>query len=288
MDQIMKTGPLVLTLVTVFFAEMSSLCAEDGLGAKTTQSWTDGKEAALRYASPAWKAQWSDEFEKEGLPDSSKWTYEHGMVRNEEIQFYTRKRKENARIEKGHLIITARKEPWENEQYTSASLTTQDRFAMLHGKIEFKAKVPRGRGTWPALWMVGVDMEKKGWPACGEIDVMEYVGWQPGLFHFTVHTTSFNHEIKTQKGTRKNVGEADGDFHLFGLLWSPEKLEWFYDGEKVFEFKNTGKGRDDWPFDQPHYLIVNLAMGGSWGGAKGVDDAVFPAEFLVNYVRVWK
>lgn len=263
--------------------------AEDGLGAKSKKDWNDDADAALRYSSPDWQLGWSDEFESPGLPDPAKWNYEHGLVRNKEAQFYTRNRPENARNENGHLLITARKEPWEGAEYTSASLTTRDLFAMHYGKIEFRARVPRGRGVWPALWMLGIQPGKKmKWPACGEIDVMEYVGWQPGIFHFTVHTQSFNHTRHTQKGTHKNVGPADGEFHRFGLLWGRDKLEWFLDGEKVFEFRNSGRGPDEWPFDNPHYLIVNLAIGGSWGAVKGIDPDVFPAGMAVDYVRTWK
>lgn len=262
--------------------------AAPGLGSEDLTTWKDGPDAAARYAAADWKLHWADEFETPGLPDPAKWDYETGMRRNQEAQFYTAGRPENARIEIGHLLITARKEPWEQAAYTSASLITKGRFAMDSGKIEIRAKVPSGRGVWPALWTLGLDPEGRRWPACGEIDLMEFVGWQPDRFHFTVHTGAFNHVKRTQKGTNRKLQNPSADFHRFGLLWSTQRLEWFLNGEKVFEFRNSGKGNDEWPFDHPHYLLINLAIGGTWGGAKGIDDSLFPAEFLIDYVRVWK
>lgn len=265
-----------------------SVATERTLGAADARSWSDGPEAAARYASERWELEWSDEFDRAGLPDATKWRQETGLLRNREAQFYTAGRPENLTQRDGCLVITARREPWEGASYTSASVRTDGRFAMRYGKIEFRAKVPAGRGVWPALWMMGIDPAGRRWPACGEIDLMEFVGWQPDRFHFTVHTEAFNHVKKTHRGTFRTLPEPSAEFHRFGLIWTPERLEWFFDGEKVFEFRNSGAGTAEWPFDHPHFLLINLAIGGSWGGAKGIDEAIFPVEFLVDYVRVWR
>jgi beta-glucanase (GH16 family) len=154
--------------------------------------------------------------------------------------------------------------------------------------VEIRAKVPAGRGVWPALWMLGHNEDKVGWPQCGEIDLMEFVGMLPDLLHFNVHTKAFNHVIKTNKGTRLRVPEAWRDFHTYGLVWTPQQLDWFLDHKHVFTFSNDGQGLDHWPFDAPQYLLLNLAVGGSWGGSQGIDDTIFPAAFLIDYVRVYQ
>ncbi len=282
--------PLVLGLVLslVFLTAMPSFSeAPAGLGGQTAPGVVDPAASLKAYEASDWRLIWSDEFDRDGRPDPAKWTYEHGLVRNREAQFFTRDRPENARVAEGHLIITARKEPWENASYTSASLTTQGSFAFTYGKVEIRARVPAGRGTWPALWTLGTNITTAGWPACGEIDLMEFVGMTPDTFHFTVHTKAFNHSKRTQKGA--NIAEADAaaDFHRYGIIWSPERIDWFFDGRPVFSFANTGKGPDEWPFDSPQYLIMNLAIGGAWGGMKGIDDTIFPAEFRIDYVRAW-
>lgn len=259
-----------------------------GLGGKDATTFRPGPpEAAARYASADWVAHWGDEFDVDGLVNPERWTYEYGLLRNQELQFYTRERPENARVENGRLVITARREPWENAAYTSASITSRGKFTLTYGKVEIRARIPTGRGTWPALWMLG-DTKKYGWPRCGEIDLMENVGFDPQKIHFTTHTGAFNHVQGTQRGTAVTLEAPWKEFHRYGLIWTPQKLEYFLDGEKVSEFVNDGQGHDHWPFDEPHFFILNLAIGGGWGGQKGVDDAIFPLTFEIDYVRVWK
>jgi beta-glucanase (GH16 family) len=261
--------------------------ADGGLGASGNRPPADPAEARARYLAPDWTPVWSDEFDRPGRPDPARWGYEHGLVRNKEAQFYTVDRPENVRVEDGCLIITARKEAWEGAEITSASLTTKDRFSFTYGKVEIRARVPTGRGVWPALWTLGCKRPGISWPACGEIDIMEYVGMDPDLFHFTVHTGAFNHVLHTQRGSRIRTPAPWKDFHTFGVIWTPAALEWFCDGEPVFAFANDGQGPAHWPFDQPHFLLMNLAIGGAWGGMKGIDESIFPAEFRIDYVRVW-
>jgi beta-glucanase (GH16 family) len=248
-----------------------------------------------------WKLVWSDEFDKPGLPDPVKWGYETGFIRNNEAQFYTASRKENARVENGLLIIEARKEHFPNPdfkpdserkgraaaEYTSASLTTDGKASWTGGRFEVKAKVPGGRGTWPAIWMLGNNRRDVGWPTCGEIDIMEFVGYDPGLIHANVHTAKFNHMKHTGRGDKIQIPDAASAFHIYALEWFPDRMDFFLDGKKYFTCKNDNGGDDSWPFDKPQYLILNLAIGGAWGGQKGIDDGIFPARFEIDYVRVY-
>jgi beta-glucanase (GH16 family) len=253
-----------------------------------------------------WQLVWSDEFDQDGLPDPARWTFEEGFVRNEELQYYTRARQENARIEQGLLILEARKEQFPNPQfrpdapagrwkerrefadYTSASITTKGLASWTYGKVEVRAKLPTGRGTWPAIWMLGTNITQVGWPACGEIDIMEYVGHDPDAVHANVHTRGYNHTRRNGRGKRLSLPRAADEFHVYALEWTPDRLDFFLDGARFFSLANDGTGVDSWPFDAPQYLILNLAIGGAWGGQKGVDDASFPQRFLIDYVRVYR
>jgi beta-glucanase (GH16 family) len=229
---------------------------------------------------------WGDEFDIDGLPDELRWDYESGFVRNKERQFYTRRRAENARVEKGTLVIEARKEPYETAQYTSASLTS--RASWRYGRVDVRAKLPAGRGTWPAIWTLGTNIRDVGWPACGEIDIMEHVGFDPGRIHANIHTTAYNHVKRTNKGNSIVVSKPDDDFHVYSTTWTSSQIETFVDGQRYFTFPKEEGGEAVWPFDNPQYLILNLAIGGTWGGQKGIDDGAFPARFVIDYVRVYR
>jgi beta-glucanase (GH16 family) len=248
---------------------------------------TNGVQAPSQLAG-GWTLAWSDEFDAAGAPDASKWDYEEGFLRNEEKQWYTRDRRENARVEGGSLVIEARREPFERGQYTSASLVTRNRRSFLYGRLEVRAKLPRGRGMWPAVWMLGANIDRVGWPRCGEIDVMEHVGFVPGRVHATVHTDAYNHVKGTQKGAQVDLGDLYDTFRVYAVEWRPEKVEFFVDGRSYFSFGKKPGGEAVWPFDREHYLIMNVAVGGSWGGQQGVDDAVFPQRMTIDYVRYYK
>jgi beta-glucanase (GH16 family) len=253
-----------------------------------------------------WKLVWSDEFDRAGPPDPAKWTYEEGFVRNRELQFYTRDRRENARVAEGNLIIEGRHERFPNPryragaperrwqqrrefaEYTSASVTTRGIASWTYGKVEVRAKLPSGRGTWPAIWMLGTNMSEVGWPACGEIDIMEHVGHEPDAVHANVHTRGYNHTRGNGRGKRLALPNAEADYHVYAVEWTPEALTFSVDGTSFFTCKNDGAGVDSWPFDAPQYLILNLAIGGSWGGQKGVDPEIFPQRYLIDYVRVYQ
>mgnify|MGYP003576810401 FL=1 len=233
---------------------------------------------------------WSDEFDYTGLPDSRKWGYDvggHGWGNNE-LQYYTKERPENARVEEGHLIIEARREKMESRDYTSARLVTKNKGDWKYGRIEVKAKLPQGRGIWPAIWMLPTEWKYGDWPASGEIDIMEFVGYEPDRVHGTVHTQSFNHSIGTQKGSSLRFTDLATAFHIYAIEWHADKIDFYVDGERYFTFTNTNRGAADWPFDQAFHLILNIAVGGNWGGAQGVDPAVYPQKFLIDYVRVYQ
>ena len=252
-----------------------------------------------------WKLVWSDEFDKPGLPDASKWSYEEGFLRNNEAQYYTRERKENARVENGMLVLEGRKEQFKNARYdanrpgkgsrgkdyasyTSASLITRGKASWTYGRVEVRAKLPGGRGTWPAIWMLGTNMNAVGWPACGEIDIMEFVGYEPGVVHANIHTKKYNHVLGTNKGSKVAIADASDAFHVYAVEWTGKRMDFFVDDKKYFSYENESSGIDAWPFDTDHYLILNLALGGTWGGAKGIDDSVFPQKFTIDYVRVYQ
>ncbi|MEJ2647830.1 MAG: glycoside hydrolase family 16 protein [Sedimentisphaerales bacterium] len=250
-----------------------------------------------------WKLTFSDEFDYTGLPDPNKWGYEKGFIRNNESQYYTDARKENARIEDGMLIIEAIKEKYPNPsydpnsqnrrgrrtpafaEYTSASLVTLGRESFLYGRIEVRAKVPTGRGTWPAIWMLGTNIRQAGWPACGEIDIMENVGFDPNNIHGNIHTQAYNHTRGTNKGATVKINEPYDSFHTYAIEWFEDHIDFFIDDNKYFTFKNEGTGNAVWPYDKPFYLILNLAIGGDWGGQKGIDDTIFPQKYYIDYVR---
>ncbi|MEM1094275.1 MAG: glycoside hydrolase family 16 protein [Bacteroidota bacterium] len=236
-----------------------------------------------------WTLAWNDEFDTPGLPNEALWNYENGKIRNNEAQFYTTSRRDNARVEDGDLIITARKESWLGQaDYTSASVTTRNRNHMTYGRIEIRAQLPTGNGMWPALWMLGENIDEVGWPLCGEIDIMENVGFDPNTIHANIHTRAFNHVQGTNKGDKITISRPFGGYHVYAVEWFEDRIDFYVDDEPYFRFsKQADYGVEEWPFDAPHYLIMNIAVGGSWGGSQGIDDSIFPQEMRIDYVRVY-
>jgi len=252
------------------------------------------------YAQEFKKLIWSDEFNYEGLPDNSKWGYEKGYVRNGEKQFYNVSNLENSRVKNGNLIIEARKDAgndsglWKElfeakkQSYTSASLTTRNLNSWTHARIEVRAKLPKGVGVWPAIWLLGADKGGKGWPAKGEIDLMEYVGYKKNKVHVALHTTKRNHQNKKGINKEFKLDNLLTDYHTYAVEKHPNIIKFYMDDKLVFSYEKEGDSADYWPFDEPMYLIINLAIGGSWGGKHGIDDAIFPQQFLIDYVRVYQ
>ena len=232
---------------------------------------------------------WSDEFDQNGSPDTNKWSYDiggHGWG-NHELQFYTNHLK-NAFISDGKLIISAIREPFEGMGYTSARLVNKYKGDVLYGRIEVKAKVPSGRGTWPAIWMLPTDWEYGGWPASGEIDIMEHVGYNQDVIHISTHCEAYYWILGNQKtATRKTEGVSTG-FHLYRIDWSPQVIRGYIDNELVFTNHNEGTGYKAWPFDKRFHVLLNIAVGGDWGGQQGVDESVFPANMEIDYVRIYR
>jgi beta-glucanase (GH16 family) len=238
------------------------------------------------------KLVWSDEFTGKGLPDQTKWSYEKGYVRNDEMQYYTVKRLENARVEGGNLIISALNDSamidGKIRPVTSASLITKNKGDWKYGRIEVRAKLPLCVGTWPAIWMVPTKSVYGGWPKSGEIDMMEQVGFQPGKLFFNLHTEKYNHSKGTGRGTSIDCSDFHEKFHIYAIEWFEDRIDWYFDNTKVFTVLNNEPGWEAWPLDQPFYLILNFAFGGAWGGQQGVDLKSLPQQFVIDYVRVYQ
>lgn len=241
-----------------------------------------------------WNVVWADEFDGEKI-DQTKWTYDVGDWGwgNFELQYYTEADEKNARIEDGKLIIEAHKNP-DNERWTSARLTTRGKTSFLYGKIEFMAKVPRERGNWAAGWTLGDDYrDEKSWPYCGEIDIMESVGYEvddetgDGIAHCTVHTPAYYFKINNQISSTKEVEDIADAFHTYAVEWTPTEVKGFVDGEHYYTYDKTANDKE-WPFNKPQNIILNLAMGGGWGGAKGVDPNITSQKLIIDYVRVYE
>ncbi|QYF96140.1 glycoside hydrolase family 16 protein [Massilia sp. PAMC28688] len=241
-----------------------------------------------------WKLAWADEFNIDGLPDASKWDYDTSRNKlgwyNNELQYYSRDRAENARVADGRLIITALKEKlasapdYGRQAYTSSRMLTRGKAEWTYGFFEIRAKLPCGFGTWPAIWMLG----KSGdWPLQGEVDIMEHVGQKKGEVLGTVHTAAYNHTLGTQKGATTTVPDACDAFHNYQLKWDEHQIVIGVDDKYYFQFANPKDGDvRKWPFTGPQYLILNIALGGDLGGP--VDDAIFPVRMEVDYVRVYR
>lgn len=238
-----------------------------------------------------WKLAWSEEFNGKGLVDGSVWNYEKGFIRNREAQYYTAERAENVVMRDGNLVITARKEDFlDNAKYTSGSINSKGKRSFHYGRVEVRAKLPVGQGNWPAIWMMGVE---GGWPRCGEIDIMEHVWAHSNTVHATVHwsdkekAAANNNNGHTSKGSKIDNQRPYAGFHVYAVEWDENELKFFLDDTPYFTFdvNLAGAGAEN-PFRKPHYLLLNLAIGGSWGGA--VDDAIFPCEYLIDYVRYYQ
>ena len=226
----------------------------------------------------------TDDFENTFL-DLNHWNYELGDGcpelcgwGNNEFQIYT---KENVFIRDENLVIKATKQ---GNKYYSGRITTKDKIEFQYGTVEVKAKLPTGTGVWPAIWMLGHDIDDIFWPLCGEIDIMEYVGKTPGKIHTTLHTKdSYGQSINTKVTTIENI--EDG-FHIYKMNWDKNKIQFSVDDTIVYTFSPANKNKINWPFDKPFYLILNLAIGGEFGGFE-VDDNIFPQEFIIDYIKVY-
>ncbi len=242
---------------------------------------------------------WADEFDVAGLPDPTRWSYDierntAGWYNNE-LQYYGNARLENSRVEGGMLVITARREDlstaglpdWGGQRYSSVRLFTRDKASWTYGFIEVRAKLPCGVGTWPAIWMLSAPPQS-GWPDDGEIDIMEHVGFDPGVVHGTVHTGAYNHMRGNHSSATTSIPDACSAFHRYQVRWTASRITIGVDDRHYYQYSNDGSGNAEWPFDSPQFLILNVAVGGDWGGKMGVNDAIFPVRMEIDYVRVYQ
>ena len=284
-------------IAVLFVTPNASTKAEDFKApAPETVKTSDGRELKLA---------WNDEFNGEGLPDPEKWSYEIGYVRNNEAQYYTDGRPENIFQKDGLLTIRTLKESYDIDgkpqnhgrktaDYTSAAIETLGKASWLYGRVEVRAKLPKGKGIWPAIWMMGDNIRTEGWARCGEIDIMEYVGHTPFTAHATIHMQRKGAKPWEVVSKGKNVkldkpGEQPEErFYVYALEWTEEKLLLFVDDILVLEFKRSEEEpkTETWPFDKPCFLILNTAIGGGWGGE--IADDTCPTDFLIDYVRVYQ
>ncbi len=233
---------------------------------------------------------WSDEFDSPGLPDSTKWSYNVGGSGwgNNEAQYYTKARLQNAEVKGGYLYINALKEDYEDKNYTSARLVTRKKGDWLYGKIEVRAKLPSGVGMWPAIWMLPTDYAYGGGFVSGELDIMENLGFIPNYIVATAQTQLYNHVQGTQKNSLISISDCYTEFHSYILEWEATECRFYVDSKLYFTFKNEGTGFQVWPFDKSFHLLLNVAVGGTYGGAQGIDDSIFPRSMVVDYVRVYQ
>ena len=204
------------------------------------------------------------------------------------MQFYTASQLKNAFVANGCLHIVAHKEAHGLKHYTSARLITKGHGQFLYGRIECRAKLPTGRGTWPAFWMMPAESAYGTWPASGEIDIMENVGFDPDTVLATTHTQLFNHISGTSVSGKHFVPSCAKEFHVYAIEWDEHEIRGYVDEHHYYTYTNTGKGWKSWPFDKPFYIILNLAIGGNWGGRMGVDDSIFPCTYEIDFVRVYQ
>lgn len=239
-----------------------------------------------------WTLVWSDEFNYTGSPSEEKWSYDEGCTGwgNGEAQCYTKGKLENARVEDGRLILEARRDGAYKRPYTSARIKSKGKGYWTYARVEVCAKLPSGRGVWPAIWMLSEKWNygKEFWPDNGEIDIMESVGYNPSLIHGTVHTAKHNIRRGDPKKGKINIPDAATAFHVYAIEWYPDRISFFVDNQKYFTFFRQKDTWHFWPFNHDFYLIMNLAIGGSWGGKRGIDNDIFPQRFEIDYVRVYQ
>lgn len=230
---------------------------------------------------------WSDEFDTDGAPNSANWSYDLGIGNNgwgnNEAQFYT-DRADNSYVDNGTLKIVAKRENLNGAQFTSARLKTQDKFEFTYGKIEVRAKLPTGGGTWPAIWLLGADFETNTWPAAGEMDIMEHVGNNQDVIQAAVHSpSSFGN---TQNKGDIRINGVSEEFHVYELEWTADGLDFGVDGNVFYTYNPSAKNADTYPFNKDFFIILNIAMGGDLGGA--IDNAFTESAMEIDYVRVYQ
>ncbi|HLY19941.1 MAG TPA: glycoside hydrolase family 16 protein [Bryobacteraceae bacterium] len=232
---------------------------------------------------------WSDEFDgaRGAAPDPAKWVYDVGAGGwgNGELETYTKDRTNSYLDGEGHLVVQAEKAAG---SYTSARLKTQGKFSMAYGRVEARIRIPYGQGIWPAFWMLGDDIKGKGWPDCGEIDIMENIGREPDTVHGTVHGPGYSGGMSIGKAYQMAAGRFADDYHVYAVEWSPGRVEFLVDGKSYYVVTPASlPAGSKWVYDHPFFVILNVAVGGSWPHNPD-ETSVFPQKMLVDYVRVYE
>lgn len=262
------------------------------IGCSTSYHIQPTPDIKVPYLDDEWVGVWADEFEGDQL-DVDKWNFEiggHGWG-NQELQYYTYT---NHEVSDGTLKIHVKNEAHFNRQYTSSRLTTRHKGDFKYGRIQVRAKLPKGRGLWPAIWMMPTDSTYGGWPHSGEIDIMEYVGYQPSIVHSALHTSAYNGMQGNNHHSSLEYPTLEDTFKVFELIWEPGQITTYIDGLEIFkyiytpQFNQAHHAHEVFPFTEQFYLIMNVAVGGSWGGVQGVDNEIFPQVFEIDYVRVYQ
>ena len=270
-------------------ARTADVTIMSGAARKTITVSQEAAEQAAYYAPDGYSLVWHDEFDKGSELNADDWVHEvqnSGWV-NHELQNYVNHKTPEGKfvteVRNGHLRITALKE---NGKIYSGRVYAKRATGWKYGYIEASIKLPKGKGTWPAFWMMPVNFHS--WPADGEIDIMEEVGYHPDYVSSSLHANAHVHSNGTQVTHEMYCKGAEGEFHTYAIEWTAQNITTYVDGQVQLSYNNRGLGRDDWPYDDPFYVIFNLAWGGDWGGAQGVDESALPVTMEVDYVRVFQ
>ncbi|MFG6685316.1 family 16 glycosylhydrolase [Mariniflexile sp. HNIBRBA6329] len=272
-------------------------CTKEGLNdyiitvfaySSTGNAISDFKKITVFVAEKGPQLIWSDEFDSKGFPDVTKWGYDIGTGANGwgngEKQYYTN-RTENVKVENGVLKIIAKKENYQGSEYTSARLLTKGKFDFTYGRVDVRAKLPTGTGTWPAIWMLGANIDTVGWPACGEIDIMEHWGYNPAVISSATHTPSCSGGCGNTKVGETTIADYSTEFHVYSVEWTANELKFFIDDVYKYSYKPSVINNSTWPYNAAQFLILNVAMGGSWFT---IDPNFTESVMEVDYVRVYQ
>lgn len=275
----------------------SYTCANDGLNdyiitvfaySSTGNSISNFKKVSVFVTEKGPQLIWSDEFNTNGAPDATKWGYNIGNGDNGwgngEKQYYTN-RTDNVKVENGFLKIIAKKESYQGFQYTSTRLLTKGKFDFTYGRVDVRAKLPKGTGTWPAIWMLGANIDTAGWPACGEIDIMEHWGHNPTKISSATHTPSCSGGCANTTVGETTINDYDTAFHVYSIEWTANELKFLVDDVYKYSYKPSVINSSTWPFKAPQFLILNVAMGGSWFT---IDPNFTESVMEIDYVRVYQ
>ena len=275
-------------------------CTKEGLNdyiitvfaySSSNNSISDFKKVAVFVTEKGPQLIWSDEFNTNGAPDVTKWGYDLGNGcptncgwGNGEKEFYTN-RTDNVKVENGVLKIIAKKENYQGSEYTSARLLTKGKFDFTYGRVDVRAKLPSGAGTWPAIWMLGANIDAVGWPACGEIDIMEHWGYNPTFISSATHTPSCSGGCANTKVGETTITDYSTQFHVYSLEWTETELKFLIDNVYKYSYKPAVRNSSTWPYTAPQFLILNVAMGGSWFS---IDPNFTESVMEVDYVKVYQ